>query len=39
MDGGYSIEEGRPSDVISNPSEERTKQFLDRFSGQGAINE
>ena len=39
MDGGYIVEEGHPSDVISNPSEERTKQFLARFSGQGAINE
>ena len=39
MDGGYIVEEGRPEDVISNPSEERTKQFLARFSGQGAINE
>jgi polar amino acid transport system ATP-binding protein len=39
MDGGYIVEEGRPEDVISNPREERTKQFLARFSDQGAINE
>jgi polar amino acid transport system ATP-binding protein len=39
MDGGYIVEEGRPEDVISNPKEERTKQFLARFSDQGAINE
>ena len=39
MDGGYIVEEGRPEDVISNPSEERTKQFLSRFSDQGAIKE
>ena len=39
MDGGYIVEEGHPDNVISNPSEERTKQFLARFSGQGAINE
>ena len=35
MDGGYIIEEGDPHDVISNPKEERTKQFLARFSDQG----
>ena len=35
MDGGYIVEEGRPEDVISNPREERTKQFLSRFSDQG----
>ena len=39
MDGGYIVEEGRPEDVISNPKAERTKQFLARFSDQGAINE
>ena len=39
MDGGYIVEEGRPEDVISNPKEERTRQFLARFSEQGAINE
>ncbi|MBE6006897.1 MAG: amino acid ABC transporter ATP-binding protein [Sarcina sp.] len=39
MDGGYIVEEGRPEDVISNPKEERTKQFLARFSDQGAIKE
>lgn len=32
MDGGYIVEQGRPEDVISNPKEERTKQFLSRFS-------
>ena len=35
MDGGYIIAEGNPHDVISNPREERTKQFLARFSDQG----
>ena len=39
MDGGYIVEEGRPEDVITNPREERTKQFLARFAGQGAIDE
>ncbi|MDO5132680.1 MAG: amino acid ABC transporter ATP-binding protein [Eubacteriales bacterium] len=37
MDGGYIVEEGRPEDVINAPKEERTKQFLARFSDQGAI--
>lgn len=32
MDGGYIVEQGRPQDVISHPKEERTKQFLSRFS-------
>ena len=32
MDGGYIVEEGKPADVIENPKEERTKQFLARFS-------
>ena len=34
MDGGYIVEQGRPEDVISNPSEERTRQFLSRFSNK-----
>lgn len=32
MDGGYIVEEGNPKDVIENPKEERTKQFLARFA-------
>ncbi len=32
MDGGYIVEEGAPEEVISNPKEERTKQFLARFA-------
>jgi len=28
MDGGYIIEEGDPKEVIENPKEERTRQFL-----------
>jgi polar amino acid transport system ATP-binding protein len=35
MDGGYIVEEGRPEDVISNPTEERTKRFLARFAENG----
>ena len=32
MDEGLIVEEGPPQDVISNPREERTRQFLARFS-------
>ncbi len=28
MDGGYIVEEGSPEEVLSNPKEERTKNFL-----------
>ena len=30
MDGGHIIEEGNPEDVLENPKNERTKQFLQR---------
>ena len=32
MDGGVIVEQGAPADVIDNPREERTRQFLSRFS-------
>lgn len=32
MDGGVIVEQGHPKDVIDNPREERTKQFLTRYS-------
>lgn len=32
MDNGKIVEEGKPEDVISNPTQERTKLFLSRFS-------
>jgi len=32
MDGGYIVEEGPPEEVIDNPKEERTKQFLARIA-------
>ena len=32
MDGGLVVEQGRPEDVITNPKEERTRQFLARFT-------
>lgn len=30
MDGGYIVEQGAPKDVINNPQEERTKDFLSK---------
>ena len=32
MDGGVIVEEGKPQDVIDNPSNERTKAFLKKMS-------
>ncbi len=32
MDGGVIVEQGDPHEVIGNPKEERTKQFLRRFN-------
>ena len=32
MDGGVIVEQGDPKEVISNPMEERTRQFLSRFA-------
>ena len=32
MDGGVIVEQGEPREVIENPREERTKQFLARYS-------
>ena len=34
MDDGIIAEEGRPEDVIMNPKEARTRQFLSRFSSE-----
>jgi len=33
MDGGLIVEEGKPEDVIDNPSNERTKAFLRKMEG------
>ncbi len=30
MDGGYIVEEGTPEEVLNNPKEKRTKDFLDK---------
>ncbi len=32
MDGGVIVEQGTPDEVITNPKEERTRQFLARYS-------
>ena len=32
MDGGIIVEQGDPKEVFGNPKEERTKQFLSRFT-------
>jgi len=32
MDGGVIVEQGRPEDVLLNPDEERTRQFLARYA-------
>ena len=34
MDGGYIVEQGDAHEVIEHPKEERTRQFLARFSEQ-----
>lgn len=34
MDNGVIIEQGEPKQVIDNPKEERTKQFLSRYANQ-----
>ena len=34
MEGGVIVEEGRPEEVIDNPSNERTKAFLQRLEGE-----
>jgi len=31
MDEGYVVEQGHPSEVLENPKEQRTKDFLMRF--------
>ncbi|NIK70842.1 MULTISPECIES: amino acid ABC transporter ATP-binding protein [unclassified Paenibacillus] len=34
MDGGVIVEEGPPAELFGNPQEERTKQFLKRFTSE-----
>ena len=33
MDNGVIVEAGPPEEIFANPKEERTKQFLERYSG------
>lgn len=35
MDNGFIVEEGKASDIIDNPQNERTKSFLQRFKENG----
>jgi polar amino acid transport system ATP-binding protein len=32
MDEGFIVEQGDPKEVINHPKEERTKQFLSRYT-------
>ena len=34
MDGGVIVEQGNPVELINNPKEERTIQFLKRFNNK-----
>ena len=38
MDGGVIVEQGDSKEVIDNPKEERTKQFLASYSVTGTVN-
>lgn len=38
MDGGVIVEEGTPKDIFQTPKEERTKQFLARFTPDNAYS-
>jgi ABC-type polar amino acid transport system ATPase subunit len=33
MDNGVVVEYGTPEDIFTSPKEDRTKQFLERYSG------
>jgi polar amino acid transport system ATP-binding protein len=37
MDGGVIVEQGRPAQVIGDPSQERTRAFLSRVLHPAAI--
>ncbi|MEG0441357.1 MAG: glutamine ABC transporter ATP-binding protein GlnQ, partial [Oscillospiraceae bacterium] len=34
MDGGVIVEQGTPEEVLQNPKEDRTRQFLTRYAQQ-----
>ena len=38
MDGGVIVEQGDPKEVINNPKEERTKQFLSRYASEQSFS-
>ena len=38
MDQGYIAEQGKAEDVINNPKEERTKQFLSRYASEQSFS-
>ncbi|MFC5402890.1 amino acid ABC transporter ATP-binding protein [Cohnella soli] len=38
MDGGVIVEEGAPKDIFQSPKEERTKQFLARYTSEYAYS-
>ena len=37
MDGGVIVEEGTPLEIFNAPKEERTRQFLQRISGESSF--
>lgn len=39
MEGGHIVEQGPPSEVLVNPKEERTKQFLSRITNPSGTEE
>lgn len=38
MDDGIIVEEGKPNEIFNSPKEERTKQFLSRFTPDGVYS-
>ena len=38
MDQGYIVEQGKAEEVINNPKEERTKQFLSRYASEQSFS-
>jgi ABC-type dipeptide/oligopeptide/nickel transport system ATPase component len=39
MEGGSIVEEGKPSEILVNPKEPRTQQFLKRITDPQAAGE
>ena len=38
MDQGYIVEQGKAEEVINNPKEKRTKQFLSRYASEQSFS-